>query len=56
MSPGSMDMPKFKHRWSVPLTEVEVINPTIEGTDIEMTSEPGKLKFTTQHMDEHGER
>eukprot|EP00057_Strongylocentrotus_purpuratus_P025687 XP_011680161.1 PREDICTED: rho guanine nucleotide exchange factor 10 isoform X3 [Strongylocentrotus purpuratus] len=52
-SPGSMDMPRFKHRWSVPLTEVEVINPTIEGTDIEMSSEPGKLKITTQHMDEH---
>ncbi|XP_071509254.1 rho guanine nucleotide exchange factor 10-like [Diadema antillarum] len=51
--PGTMDMPRFKHRWSVPLTEVEVVNPTIEGTDIEMSTEPGKLKITTQHMDEH---
>ncbi|XP_038060935.1 rho guanine nucleotide exchange factor 10-like isoform X2 [Patiria miniata] len=52
LSPG-FDMPRCKHRWSVPLSEVEVIEPSGEGgTEVEVSQEPGKLTITTQQAEE----
>ncbi|XP_022085454.1 rho guanine nucleotide exchange factor 10-like isoform X2 [Acanthaster planci] len=52
LSPGS-DMPRCKYRWSVPLSEVEVVEPSGEGgTEVEVSQEPGKLTITTQQQAE----
>ncbi|XP_033641961.1 rho guanine nucleotide exchange factor 10-like isoform X3 [Asterias rubens] len=52
LSPGS-DMPRCKHRWSVPLGEVEIIEPSGDsGAEVEVSQEPGKLTITTQQAEE----
>ena len=56
LSPGS-DMPRCKHRWSVPLGEVEIIEPSGDsGAEVEVSQEPGKLTITTQQAEERGEK
>ncbi|XP_033107620.1 rho guanine nucleotide exchange factor 10-like isoform X9 [Anneissia japonica] len=49
----NQDIPKYKHKWSVPLQDVEIVEPTMEGGDIELNTEPGRMTVTTSQMDEH---
>lgn len=50
---SGLDGPRFKHRWSVPLSEVEVLEPSSDGGDIEISKESGRMTITTHHMDEN---
>ena len=51
-----MDIPKYKHKWSVPLQQVEVVESSIEGGEVELKEEPGKLTITAHPMEEQGKK
>ncbi|XP_071944892.1 rho guanine nucleotide exchange factor 10-like [Antedon mediterranea] len=44
----NQDMPKYRHKWSVALKDVEIVEPSLEGGEIEVALEPGSMVTTTQ--------
>ncbi|XP_072036200.1 rho guanine nucleotide exchange factor 10-like protein [Amphiura filiformis] len=47
-----MDIPKYKHKWSVPLSQVEVVESSVEGGEVDVKEEPGRLTITAQPIEE----
>ncbi|XP_071839879.1 rho guanine nucleotide exchange factor 10-like isoform X3 [Apostichopus japonicus] len=50
---SGLDAPRYKHRWSVPLSEVEILEPSSDGGDVLVSKDVGRMTITTQHMDEN---